>query len=393
MPAANIGNKGYMAIKKETTKGSIAGVPDIYVPFYEENIITNVNLDEDTPVIGNLYARYQTILGLRSHGGDFKALAEPNTAGYLLDMILKKGSTIAGPPHTHPFTLSTSEPNSYTVDIQKGQLVARFLGCELSELGVEFDKNKMVFNGKLHALKSFLVREVLSISGSGPYTITFKTNYDQAPTTGLIVGDLIRLLKADGTTVDAVVDTIENSAAITVSENVSSGAAGDLVYLRAGTPSYTLKAPFTWGRTEFRFGVDAATALSATQERVEDGSNWNLTYKLEADEGAQRSGSPDPAALVRTLGDIELSIKKFFDTPEDLNRYLTNSKRALVIRHFSEGTDYELRVTINNMKLAENPPAVTTKEVVYAELKGLPVYDDSDAQGFDIKVINNVASI
>lgn len=391
----HVGNKGYLAVKKEVTKGVIAAVPDVYIPFYEESMMTNTALDEDVPVIGNIFARFQSLLGLRSHGGDITFLAEPNTAGYIIDQILTKGSTTGSAPYTHPFTLSpVTNPNAYTMDIRKGKVVARFLGCEISELGINFDKNKMTFGAKVHALKSFIVREVASVSGSSnPYTIVLKTDYDASPTDGLIVGDTMTAVLADNTTVNFTVASIVDGTSITTSTDITTAVAGSLIFIRAATPSYTLKAPFEWAKTEFRFDTTAADALTEVQTRVEQGSAWTLMYKFEADEGAQRSGSRDPAALVRMLGDIEVTVKQIFDNPWDMNRYLANLGGALVIRHFSEGSTYELRVTINKFKLKENPTIVKSGEVVYSEATLIPDYNTGDGQAFDIKVINNVATI
>lgn len=389
-----IANKGYLAVRKETTKGTPAGTPNVYIPYYKDSIITDIAQDEDTPIMGNKFARFQSLLGLRSHGGDITVKAEPNTAGYLLDMILKKGTTTGGGPYTHPFTLDiNNDPNSYTWDIQKGRVVMRYMGAELSEIGIDFDKNKMVFNAKMHALKSFLVREVASVAGAGPYTITLKTNYDQNPTEGLLVGDLMTVIKSDDSSIDFEVDSVAGATTLTCSENVSTIAAGDLIFLRAQTPSFTLKSDFLWARTEFRFAGSASSALSAAQTRLEQGSAWTLKHMLEADEGSQRSGSYDPATLARTIGDIEATLKAHFDLPRDLNRMLTNTGRALVIRHFSEDSTYELRVTLNNFKFKEGFPEIETKNPVYYEGAVVPDYLTADGQAWDVKIINNVATI
>ena len=391
--AEQIANKGYFAMKKETTKGT-AVIPNVFVPLYDDAFLTDTALDEDNPIIGNKFARYQSFLGMRSHQGEATLLAEPNTAAHLLNMILTKGSDSGTDPYTHPFTLDTaSDPKSYTIEIQKGNVVERYMGAEISELDIDFDKNKMVFKPKFSALKSFIVREVASVAGLGPYTVTLKTNYDPSPTDGLVVGDIIAVRLAAGTVINAIIATIPNGVTFTCVADVSTIADGDLVYLRAQTPSYSLRAPFMWALTEFRFGANATAALSATQTRIEQGSKWKLIHKFEEDKGAQRSGSFDPAALVRTLGDVEIDVKKFFDTPEDMNRFLTNTQRSLVIRHFSEDQLYELRITINAFKLKEHPVKSASGEILYAEGKIVPDYNTSDGQSFDVKVINKLTTV
>ena len=386
-----LSNLGYLALSKETTKGTIAAVPNKYIPVYDESLTTNLNLDEDNPIVGNKAVRFQSLLGLRNHQGDITALAEPNTAGYILDMLLTKGTTSGSGPYTHPFTLdNSSNPNSYTIDISKGNVVFRFLGVEASELSPDFDDNKMIFKLKASALKSFIVREISSVVTA---TVTLKTNYDTSPTTGLIAGDIVRILDVSaGTTQDFTISSVDSSTAITLDSSPSSITDGDLFYIRPSTPSFSLETPFTWARTEFRFSTTASLALSATQTRLEQGSKWTVIHKFESDEGAPRSGAYDPAALVRTQGDASLDVKRFFDSPEEMNRFLTATKRACVVRHFSE-TGYELRVTLNNLKISENPTPLNTSEIIYSEPKFIAEYDSSDAQMFDVKVLNNVSSI
>ena len=67
---------GYLAIKKEATKGT-AVTPNIFLPLYSESLGTNVNLDDDMPIIGNKAARLQTVLGQRPHSGALTVAGEP----------------------------------------------------------------------------------------------------------------------------------------------------------------------------------------------------------------------------------------------------------------------------------------------------------------------------
>lgn len=390
MAQTRLSNLGYFAIKKETTKGT-AVTPNVYVPIYDENLITDVKLDLDNPIVGNKAEVYQTIQGQRSHSGEVTILAEPNIAGYLFDAFMTKGSTTGGGPYTHPFTISAStNPNSYTIDISKGSVVQRFMGCEISEVSIDFDTNKMVFKVKFSGLKSLFVREISSVSTN---TVDLKTNYDPSPTDGFVTSDTVQILDVSaGTTQNFTVSSISDLDTLVLSGSPSGIVAGDLIYLRPATPSFSLLSPFLWARTEFRFGDDAASALSSSQTRLEQGSKWTLMHKFENDEGAMRSGSFDPAALVRTQSAAELEAKLFFDTPEDLNKFLTNTKKAVVVRHFS-GTSYELRVTLNNVKFTEHPTNLNTGEIVYADGKMVAQYDSSDVQQFAVSIINNVSSI
>ena len=389
--AEKLANLGYMALSKETTKGTIASVPGIYLPIFDESLLTDVALDDQNLIAGNKVMRFQTNLGMRKHQGDVTVLAEPTTAAYILDMILKKGSTTGGAdPYTHPLTLDPdTNPNAYTVDIAKGGVVNRFLGVEASELSHEYDENKMLFKLKVSALKSYIVREIDSTASD---TVTLKTDYDPTPTAGLITGDIMRIYDVSaGTSQDLTILTVDNATDVTFTTTPSTVADGDLLYIRTATPSFSILPAFTWARTEFRFGVDASTALSASQLRLEKGSKWLIKHSFEAEEGAQRSGSFDPAVLARVQGDAELEAKVFFDIPEDMNRFLTNQKRACVVRMFS-GSDHELRITLNNLRMSENPTPLKTSEIIYSESKYLAAYDTSDGQGFSVTLLNALAT-
>lgn len=386
-------NLGYIAFKKETTKGT-AVTPNVYVPAYSESLTTAWNHVEDNPIVGNKFKRFAMIPGQRGHTGSITVMGEPNTIGYLFDMLLKKGSTTGSDPYTHPFTLIASNPNSYTVDISYVSHVVRFMGVEASAITPGWEDNEMRPEINLSALKSFSARTVASKSGSGPYTVVFDTTYDPSPTDGLVVGDLIQFYDvSENAYINAEVDSIASTTSITVSEDVSALGSGDICTLRPATPSFTLATPFLWARTEFRFGADASAALSATHTPLEADSNWNIMHEFEEDEGAKRSGSFDPAALVRMQGDAEFTAKKFFDTPEEMARFNSISKRACVIRHFS-GTGHELRVTLNNLRTREGAqPHLEAENILYSELNLAPVLDTSDGQALDVKVINAVSSI
>lgn len=388
--AERLANIGYLGIKKETTKGT-AVTPNVYIPLYDETFMTDVQLDLDNPIVGNKADIFQTIQGQRKHSGEITILAEPNTAGYILDMFMTKGTTTGAGPYTHPFTISpTTDPKSYTIDIQKGQVVARFAGCEVSEVSIDFDTNKMVFKIKFSALSSFIVRE---ISGVSTNVVTFKTNYDATPTTGLVASDLVRVYDVSAGTFQDFTITSVTATTATLSGSPTGIVSGDLFFLRPATPSYTLKTPFQWAKTEFRFAADASTALSATQVRIEKGSKWTIQHMFANDEGEARSGAYDPAALVRTQSHAEAEVKRFFDNPDDMNNFLTNAKKALVIRHYSEDTTYELRITLNNLKWTENPTALKTGEILFSEGKLVAQYDSTDTQQFDVKLLNNVSTI
>jgi hypothetical protein len=392
--AEYVGNIGYMAVGKETTPG-VAVTPTFYVPLYEESLETNANFQKLGPIAGHKFATNQTIAGFRSHGGEVTVLGEANIAAHLANMLLTKGATSGANPYTTTFSVSTTNPGTYTIDIFTGNNVQRFCGVQAGEISPDFNDNEIRLKASLVALKSFQGRKIASIATN---TITLATDYDQSPSTGLVVGDLVRLSKEGSATVlDTTVSSINaNGTDVTLAASAASFAAGDMITLRGSTPTYNNLEPFTWDKTVVGFGATASAALSnatfALQTRVEQGSSWTVTHSFEKDEGSARSGGRDPAVHIRTLADAELNIKKVFDTPEEIRRFNSLEKVACVVRHYAGSTNqYELRVTFNHLKVDKPVPNLKAGEVNYAEINYIVNQDATDGAAVSLVVTNALA--
>ena len=387
---------GYLALKLEAEKGTPL-TPDTFVPLYSEDMAINVNLDEDSPIVGIREARYQSFLGQEDYKGSVKILAEPKTLPHFLNMILKKGSTTGSDVtgYTHPFTLGDSV-KSYTIEFLKGGIPFRFFGVEARTVSPSFEENKMVMDVALSALGCFSTVKIKSASST---TVVLEDGERPDPTKGLTTNDSLRLYDVDAMTYEDVTISVIDADGKTLTVSSISGTyiEGDLAWLAPLTASYTIVAPFSWARTEFCFGANAAAALSATQTRIEKGSLWTLLHNLEADEGANRSGSFRPESLIRTQGDMEITLKKFFKDGQEQNRFLQHLSRALVVKHFSPAhagsdlTEAEVIVTVNEYNVKENTVPLNTGEILYNNLVLSPKYKTAETQMFDIKVVNSLA--
>lgn len=388
-PIERLGNLGYGAMIKEATAGTPL-TPTTFFQFYKSTLNTDLKLDEDNPIAGVRSNPYNQFMGLREHVGSIEALAEPNTAELWFDMLLAAGNiTGGGDPYTHPYTEGLS--NSYTMDFLKGQIVERFWGVQAENIECSFNKNKMVLKIDVSARGSFLVRKIATVSTT---TITLDTAYDPAPNKGLVASDLVRIQKSDySSLLDTTVMTV-NADGITVvlGASAASFATGDLIFLRAATPSFSILTPFLWARTEFRFGATASAGLSATQLQLESGSKWKVSHKFNKKGGEDRSGSFDPPSLARLQTEAELSLKAFYDQPTRLMNFLNvASANALVIRHFSD-SNHELRLTFNQLRYKMNKRELDSAKLIYEDITGRPNYSTGDGQAFDVKVINALAS-
>ena len=393
MPERNA-SLGYVAIKKETTAGT-AVTPNVYVPYYKQSMTTAFNIVEDEPIVGSKWARYQNLRGHRTHTGSITIMAEANSIGYFMDMLCTKTATSGSNPYTHTFKDSTStQPNSYTMDISFGSQVVRFIGVQASKVTFGFEGDLMTATFDLSALKALYGREILTISTT---TINLTNDtYTASSSDGFVASDLISVVDDAGVTasLSTTVASITDGDTIVAGASAAAFAAGDMVVLRPATPSYTLLEPFLWNRTQFKFGATAAAAASATQTRLDAGTEFSIMHEFEDAGGTNRSGDFDPASLPRTTYDVNFKIKKFFDDVTDVKYWNSLTKRAVYITSVSGSTNqYELRLTINNMQPRTMDNPTESKATIFWETDYAPRYDTTDSQAFDLKVINTVSTI
>lgn len=394
--AEQIGAKGYVALSKETVKGTISATPSIYAPWYNQSVMTNLNLISDEPSFGYKYARYSMLQGIRDHGGSIQVMGEPVTLAHWHNMLMTKGSTSGAGPYTHPFAISnTTDPVSYTMDISYGSYVERFLGVEAGKITYSFDGEKLAPKIDVRGLASFTGAEVASIATN---TVTLKTDKDPEPTRGLNAGDLVRVIKSNGTFTDYTISSY-SATTVTLSATAATYAAGDMLVLRPASVSFSILSPIVWGNTHFFFAADASTAFTnsstlSNQTRLDPGSEISIMHNFNDDAGEKRSGAYDPASLIRTVYDAEFKAKLFLDNPNNIKEWNSMAKKACVVRMYTGSTNqYEVRLTLNKLIAAGNDHAGDAKGVYYHDFTYSPNYDSSDGQPFDVKILNNAATV
>lgn len=391
-----VGNPGYLGLAPEATKGTPV-TPTDYVPCYEETLMTDPGLQDQAPIFGSKFEVYKVLPGMKSHTGDVTVMDEANTATKFVDMLLTRGSKTGSGPYTWPFTLSsTTDPKSYTVDISYVDIVVRYWGVEASKMVPSLNNNEWQNKVSVTGLGSFAGREITTTpTGSGTYTITLANGNDTNTTKGLVTGDLIRVFKADGTTIDCTVASVASATTITTTTDVTGAAAGDMLFLRPATVSLNNLPVFLASNTEWRFGDTAADALTATMLPVELSSTWEVDHNMHNAKGESRFGSRDPASIIRTTGNYAVTVNKIFAGDEDIKAMNSLAKKALVIRMFAyDGANtYEKRLTFNNLTTDNPLPQFKPKEVNYSTIKYHGANDEDDGQGMSVTMINDLSSI
>jgi len=393
-------NVGYVGFAVEVTPG-VALTPTDFGQAYDFGMTTNRNLEKLAPAAGNVFGTQNVVPGLRDHMGDTTLVFEPNTAEKLVAMMLTAGSRTGGGPYIQPFTLTSNNPSgsTYTIEVSDGNTAQRYFGCQVEKLTPAFSGNEVQIKPTISAVGSFQGREVASVAGTSPYVITLLTDYDPAPATGIVIGDIMQAYEVSGgTTINFTVSAV-TATSISTTTNVAALSSGDSVRLRALTPSFTMLSPILWSNTQFCFGADATAALAAAQTRVESGSTWEYSYPFKDNKGEHRSGGQDPATLLRKPADGTLTIKKYFDTPQDVINYNNLNKSACVVRHFvyttGEGgpTTYEFRITFHNLTTNDPTPKFKAGDINYSEIKYLAKQDTSDNAAVDIIVKSSNATL
>lgn len=384
---------GYLAIGKQTAPNTPV-VPTILTPFYKQSLATNPTLIEDKPVYGSKFEIFQQLQGTRSHKGGVTVMAEPFTAMYWLDQIMTLQSTSGSSPSvTRVYGFSnTTDPGFYTYDFNFVSQVVRFWGVGASKLAMPFSNEEMQFDLSVAGLGSFYGREVASIAGQ---VITFTTSYDPAPTTGLVVGDLVAVKSLDGTRNlnNLVIGSLTNTT-VTVTGTITSAQAGDMFVLRPN-PALTLltQTPFLWPTTQYKYSTsNLASALSAAQTRLEMGTTFDITHKFESDDGSKRSGGYDPASLIRTTGMYDFKTKQYFDNADQFKIWHAVAKQAAAMQA-SSGPNGLLQAGMNSFKIKKLGMPTSFGTTIYQDLEYGPQFDQVDGAGLTMTLVNGSATM
>lgn len=394
-------NPGGVGLAVETVPGTPL-TPTDFMQAYDFSVAPDWQQQELDPAAGNAYGTQQVVQGLRKHGGDGTFIFEPNTVEKLVAMMLNQTSRTGAGPYTGTYGISATNPpgKTYTIDVFDGVQGIRHFGCEVSKLSAEKQGNEWRIKPSFGARGTFDGREVSSYTSGSPNVITLKTDYDPNPTTGLVIGDNIQYVQANGTITNLVVSLLTGTTVSTTpnSTTISGAASGDWIRLKAPTPSFTMLTPSLWSNSIVGFGTTASVAATnatvANQTRLDDFS-WEIEFPFNDEAGEHRSGGNDPSVFLRKPGKVTFKAKKYFDTQGDLLNFNSLAKSAAVIRHivYSGATTYEFKLTLNHMITKSPVPKWKSGEINYAELEFICQFDSGDGQAFSVITVNANATL
>lgn len=390
-------DSGYLAIGKQVD-ASTAVIPNIFVPMLEEDLSSDPNNERAKQIVGIDWKSNLILQGQRKHGGKIKILADPENLGYFLDMVLLKGTTTgsAEEGYTHPFTVDNSA--YYTIEVKKGNAIHRYIGCQITKLGISFENGNMVLEAEVIGKYKFNYGTLkTALTGAGMTSVVFDEKYDPEPCAGLVAGDVIQVWRNGVATDVTIASVASNKKSITCDATAVTASVGDLITLKPQTASYSsLYRPFRFGQMLVGMGANetAATANAASYALATAVDE----IKIEIDKGIQErfaSGDNDPV-LLSGVPDATLSIKKLFERAEDIQQWNDIAKKACTIiitgDEIASGVYATFTLKFHNIKPKKADNKTKVGEYVYDETEFYVEYDNTDGVAITASLKNATAS-
>jgi hypothetical protein len=390
-------DSGYLAIGKQTDANT-AVIPSVFVPMLEEDLSSDPNNERVKQIVGINWASNLVLQGNRKHGGKIKIMADPDTLGHFLNMVMKKGTTTgdASNGYSHPFTIDTAA--YYTIEILKGNAVHRYVGCQINTLNFGFENGHLTVEAEIVAKSKFNYGTLkTALTGTGMLEVEFAENYDPEPCYGLVATDVIQVWNNGVATDVTVASVASDKKSITCASTSVTASVGALITLKGQTPSYSeLKRPFRFGQMLVGLGADttaadANAASYALATKVDD-------LKLEinrAIESRYASGDNDPI-LLEGVPDATLNLKKLFEKADDVQQWNDVVKKACTIIMTGDliaGSVYStLTIKLHNIKPKKSENKTKVGEYIYDETEHYVEYDNTDGVAVEISLLNSTAT-
>lgn len=392
-----LADNSYLGLKVEATPGT-AVIPDTFVPLVSENIKSNVGFKADRRMKGLSWKSDDLLQGDRKHEGEIVIYADSDNLGHFLNMTLLKGTTTGGATgYTHPFTVG--EPDSYTIEIQKGPFAIRYFGVKADSLRFEFEDGLLKATASIKARGQFSVATLKEALSGSVTSLKLAHNYDDKPNSGLVAGDVISLKLDSGSYQDITLTSV-NADGETVGFGALSitAAAGNPIYLKAQTPSYTgLSKPLMRGDTLVGISTTSALATTAAGAKATATPIYDLVIDIKNNLfDAPATGSKDPYQLLTQMRESQITISRLFESEDQRQKWLDMTKQAITSITLGSvitgGTTKEqLTIKLHKVKLLENNYTAELGSLIQEDQSFEALYDADDAIALEVSLVNKTA--
>ena len=390
--AHSIVDKGYLAVKPQAAANTPI-TPTIFLPYITDSVVTNQNFERDMRLFGIDWLGLGLLRGSKEHSGNIELYADPFSLGHILNMASKKGVTTddSGTPkvYTHPFTAEDSD--LYTIEFSVGgYYTRRYYDVRVGTLDFTVENGRVKVIAGIQAGGEWSVRNLKTALTGAVTELTFDQSYSNNPSKGLVAGDKIIIGSTELTLLTVSVDL----QSVTFTSTSITASAGDPIYLKCQTPSYTDKRPvLQFENMIIGSGATAATALTnatcAAQTQVNEIS-FNFNNNISAD--PLSGDSCGPRNIQATVKQASLIIKRLFSNITQVQKWINAEKQAFVIRMYgtlgNSTTKEEIRVTINNARLITNNNPINQGDFVFDQQEFAVLYDEGEAQAVKFDLLN-----
>lgn len=323
-------NYGYAALIKETTAGTVPGIPSFYFRIVSESLSTNFANQEINEISGNRERRQRSIQGQVEVSGDLVVFVEEKSIGHFLRSLFDAPTTqtvVASTSYRHIFEVSNT-PKTYTLDLQRADApwAHRFYGVYFTGIEIKKEDNGIQATISCTPRKVFQNARVTTAANSGTTLLVDQTS-------GLHADDTILVLdKADGfTTVkELAITTVDSETQLTVATIDVQLDVDDIVVIKSAAvtdSSYIQCDPFQFmNGTTFYTGADIDNTSAFT---IED---FTISIKNEVE--ARFGSGPDeinrfPYDVITKGYTAEGSVTKYYDSEAYLDKLRKNAKFPL----------------------------------------------------------------
>lgn len=385
-----LSDKSYLAVKVEAVEGT-AVKPDVFIPLVSESIESDLKHEADRRFKGRDWKSDDINRGGRTHKGDLVLFADPDNLGHCLNMCMKKGTTTAGVGfYVHPFTPEASK--TYTIEIGKGLYAQRYYGVKGNSLKLDFVDSRLQATINVSAMGQFSVGTLFASLSGSTTSLKLKQDYDLAPYTGLVVGDV---LTVGTTTITITGFTAPNQ--IDFDATTITASAGARVGLQLQTPSWgTLREPFFLGNTLIGYGATEATATTnaGTKATATPCYTFSIT-KLQNVLDTPASGSIDPVKILAQTQEGQVSVSQLFESETQHQDWTDRIKQAITMiskgQLIGTGGQENLTWKCHKVKLITNKEPLAVGAYIFDNQEFEMLYDSADAKAISVELTNSIA--
>lgn len=399
--------QSYLAVKRQSDAAT-AVIPTHFLRYKEGDIMLKLDVIKNDPIQNNRWLALHAKPGKITSEGTYKMDLDVNecvhwlAAGLGTLVTADASSATDLSVFTHTMTVANTLPY-LTVEQGKGDLtstannrhefeVSRAFGAMVNSFTLRGSDGLIELEVGLKAHGIFLRSGMIANAAAGSSVAIALESVE-----GLVATDTVNIYdKTPQNEAKAIASLSTSAKTVTIAtlSNSYTVANRGQVELCPLTPSFSLAArEFTFDNCDFASGADLTAAASATEENIE---NWELTFENNLEE---RYGSlrRSPSVIAPKGNRCGLKFTKYFQTRDDLDRYLAVEKRGMIINITDNvivsATDtanlkYRVKIELSDLRFTGHEMPTGKDDLYAASIEAEAFYDISDARAIRITVTN-----